>query len=264
MMREVMFSCHSCIHYFGKWQVRLLYSHSLFSHLHLEPVIHISSPPATAFPSALQCRCVSHTEAGNFHWRCLWKGNIGREAGMAWKRWSQRWKGTEVPLNTVYAILPGMIKKKKFMHSEKPWAIECEKEKAYGMATLDLWGLSMNVMFLASSTKQLYKASAPPNKCFDVFEEPLWYKRVAFLVLHGIELGGAEPCWSMFFWCIIAHTLINGTVSNLNWQQQLIITFAFGASVLSVLGRKVNGLCGKKMRSIISRNNLPCWNKCKN
>lgn len=264
MMREVIFSCHSCIHYFGKWQVRLLYSHSLFSHLHLEPVIHISSPPATAFPlgTAMQM-CLAHG-GRKLSLKMLVKGEHEREAGMAWKRWSQRWKGTEVPLNTVYAILPGVIKKKKFMHSEKPWAIECEKEKAYGMATLDLWGLSMNVMFLASSTKQLYKASAPPNKCFDVFEEPLWYKRVAFLVLHGIELGGAEPCWSMFFWCIIAHTLINGTVSNLNWQQQLIITFAFGASVLSVLGRKVNGLCGKKMRSIISRNNLPCWNKCKN
>lgn len=61
MMREVMFSCHSCIHYFGKWQVRLLYSHSLFSHLHLEPVIHISSPPATAFPlgTAMQM-CLAH------------------------------------------------------------------------------------------------------------------------------------------------------------------------------------------------------------
>lgn len=150
------------------------------------------------------------------------------------------------------------------MHSEKAWAIECEKEKACGMATLDLWGLSMNVMFLASSTKQLYKASAPPNKCFSVFEEPLWYKRVSFF---GFTLDSVGWGWTLLiyvFWCIIAHTLINGTVSNLNWQQRLIITFAFGASVLSVLGRKVNGLYGKKMRSIISRNNLPCWNKCKN
>lgn len=206
MMREVMFSCHSCIHYFGKWQVRLLYSHSLFSHLHLEPVTHISSPPATAFPSALQCRCVSHTEAGNFHWRCLWKGNMREKREWHEKDGAKGGRGQKCFEYSICNTTRSDKEKKKFMHSEKPWAIECEKEKAYGMATLDLWGLSMNVMFLASSTKQLYKASAPPNKCFHVFEEPLWYKRVAFLVLHGIELGGAEPCWSMFFG-VLSHTL---------------------------------------------------------
>lgn len=48
------------------------------------------------------------------------------------------------------------------------------------------------------------------------------------------------------FRCIITHSLIKGTVSNLNWQQQLIIAFVFSASVLSGLRIKVNGLYKKK------------------
>lgn len=45
--------------------------------------------------------------------------------------------------------------------------------------------------------------------------------------------------------CIIAHPLINSTAANLNWQQQLIITFVFGSSVLSGLRLKVNGVYRK-------------------
>lgn len=56
-MCEVLFSCHPCIRYFGKLQVRLAYSHFIFLHRLSK---HISSP-ATAFALALQCRRVSQS-----------------------------------------------------------------------------------------------------------------------------------------------------------------------------------------------------------
>lgn len=65
-----------------------------------------------------------------------------------------------------------------------------------------------------------------------------------FLVQYQAELSRALLTYA--FSCNIAHSLIKGTVSNLNWQQQLIIAFVSGASVLSGLRIKVNGLYRKK------------------
>lgn len=82
---------------------------------------------------------------------------------------------------------------------------------------------------------------------FDVFKVPPWYKWVEIFLpfffffkmkLDWTELTPVDLC----FRCVIAHSLITSSGSNLNWQKQLIIPFVFGASVLSGLRLKVNGL----------------------
>lgn len=78
--------------------------------------------------------------------------------------------------------------------------------------------------------------------------------------------NGTGWSWTLLlyaFRCTVAHSLINSIVSNLNRQQQLKIAFVFGTSVLCGLRVKINGFHGKKKRSITSRINWPCWNKCK-
>lgn len=120
------------------------------------------------------------------------------------------------------------------------------RQKA-GMATFDLWGLSTKKgVSSASSTKQHCKAIMSPNKChLDAFEIPPWYKQLLF----SPTFNGTGWSWTLLlyaFRCTVAHSLINSTVSNLNWQKQLKIAFVFGTSVLCGLRVKVNGFHGKK------------------
>lgn len=78
MMREVMFSCHSGIHYFFLNDRPDLLT-TVLSFCIPGPCYSYHSSPAAAFLSALQCRYVSHS--GRKLWRRLWKRNMteGRE-----------------------------------------------------------------------------------------------------------------------------------------------------------------------------------------
>lgn len=93
--------------------------------------------------------------------------------------------------------------------------------------------------FLASSAAQLYKALQLHHLTnvwiYTTMVKTEWRFNMK---LDWAELTPVDLC----FRCVIAHSLITSSASNLNWQQQLIIPFVFSASVLSGLRLKVNGL----------------------
>lgn len=136
MTCDGIFYCHSYIHYFGKWQVRIRYSFVLssvssysYTSLLLHPLLSLRHCNAV----------VSHTVAGNFNWRRLWNRIMreGHERDGAKGRGGQKW----------YIM---QFCKKWLKSFWKPEALEDERVEAYGtkkdMTTLDLWGLSVKAM----------------------------------------------------------------------------------------------------------------------